>query len=443
MGAPVSAPPTQRGDAVRRMARSARTTPGRLGIIASALVVLSVLTGFVAALALQTKQNTISNLTEHREPLAAAAQQIYRSLSDADATASSAFLSGGLEPAVLRERYEVDMAQAGAALAKAASDIGGIPEAEKQVDTLGQQLPVYAGLVETARTNNRFGLPIGAAYLREASTLMRTKLLPAAQELYRIDVGRLTDEQDDATSFPWLTVALTVVLLGALIATQVHLTRKTNRLVNVGLLVATIAVGIGLIWGVAAGWVSAAAVGSARDDGSQQVDVLVQARIVALKCRADETLTLVARGDGAMYEKEWQELAPTISGKGGSDKDLLVKAREAATDSTISQQVRGAIDNAQAWQEAHRQLRELDDGGQYERAVDMAIGDKDDSAAKAFNRLDENLSGAIQKGREKFVEATSSAENALTGLVPGVAVLALIGAGGALVGIRQRLREYR
>lgn len=425
------------------MARSARTTPGRLGIIASALVVLSVLTGFVAALALQTKQNTISNLTEHREPLAAAAQQIYRSLSDADATASSAFLSGGLEPAVLRERYEVDMAQAGAALAKAASDIGGIPEAEKQVDTLGQQLPVYAGLVETARTNNRFGLPIGAAYLREASTLMRTKLLPAAQELYRIDVGRLTDEQDDATSFPWLTVALTVVLLGALIATQVHLTRKTNRLVNVGLLVATIAVGIGLIWGVAAGWVSAAAVGSARDDGSQQVDVLVQARIVALKCRADETLTLVARGDGAMYEKEWQELAPTISGKGGSDKDLLVKAREAATDSTISQQVRGAIDNAQAWQEAHRQLRELDDGGQYERAVDMAIGDKDDSAAKAFNRLDENLSGAIQKGREKFVEATSSAENALTGLVPGVAVLALIGAGGALVGIRQRLREYR
>ncbi|MFC0115329.1 hypothetical protein [Kibdelosporangium aridum] len=443
MGAPVSAPPTQRGDAVRRMARSARTTPGRLGIIASALVVLSVLTGFVAALALQTKQNTISNLTEHREPLAAAAQQIYRSLSDADATASSAFLSGGLEPAVLRERYEVDMAQAGAALAKAASDIGGIPEAEKQVDTLGQQLPVYASLVETARTNNRFGLPIGAAYLREASTLMRTKLLPAAQELYRIDVGRLTDEQDDATSFPWLTVALTVVLLGALIATQVHLTRKTNRLVNVGLLVATIAVGIGLIWGVAAGWVSAAAVGSARDDGSQQVDVLVQARIVALKCRADETLTLVARGDGAMYEKEWQELAPTISGKGGSDKDLLVKAREAATDSTISQQVRGAIDNAQAWQEAHRQLRELDDGGQYERAVDMAIGDKDDSAAKAFNRLDENLSGAIQKGREKFVEATSSAENALTGLVPGVAVLALIGAGGALVGIRQRLREYR
>ncbi|CAM3448169.1 hypothetical protein KIPE111705_09225 [Kibdelosporangium persicum] len=426
------------------MARSARTTPGRLGIIASALVVLSVLTGFVAALALQTKQDTISGLAEHREPLSAAAQQIYRSLSDADATAASAFLSGGSEPVELRERYEVDLAQAGAALVKAASDVEGIPDAEKQVDTLGQQLPVYTGLVETARANNRFGLPIGSAYLREASTLMRTKLLPAAQELYRIDVGRLTDEQDDAASFPWLTVALTVILLGALIATQVYLTRRTNRLINVGLLVSTVAVGIGLIWGVAAGWVSAVAVGNARDEGSQQVDVLVQARIVALKCRADETLTLVARGEGgAEYEKEWQVLAPTISGKGDGDKDLLVKARDAATDSAVSGEVRSAIDNAQAWQEAHRKMRELDDGGQYDQAVAMAIGDDDTGAAKAFNRLDENLSSAIQKGREKFVESTSSAENALIGLVPGVAVLALIAAGGALVGIRQRLREYR
>ena len=55
----------------------------------------------------------------------------------------------------------------------------------------------------------------------------------------------------------------------------------------------------------------------------------------------------------------------------------------------------------------------------------------------------DRLSGAIQKARENFVEATTSAQNALTGIVPGVAVLALLGAAGTLVGIRQRLREYR
>jgi hypothetical protein len=404
--------------------------------------VLSVLTGFVAALAMQMKLDTITGLAEHREPLSAAAQQIYRSLSDADATASSAFLSGGSEPAELRERYEIDMAQAGAALAKAASDVGGIVEAEKQVDTLGKQLPVYTGLVETARANNRLGLPIGAAYLREASTLMRSKILPAAEELYQIDIGRLTDEQDDATSFPWLTVILTILLLAALIVAQIYLTRRTNRLLNVGLLIATIAVGLGLIWGAVAGFVSAAAVDRARDEGSKQVDALVQARIVALKCRADETLALVARGDGTAYEKEWQQLAPSISGKGG-DRELLAPARDNAADAAIRDQVDSAIRNSQAWQDAHRRLRELDNNGQYDEAVKLAIGADEKGAAVSFNKLDENLSVAIQKGREKFVEGTSGAENALGGLVPGVAVLALIGAAGAMFGIRQRLREYR
>src|SRR6185436_4832887 len=100
-------------------------------------------------------RTTIENLIEHREPLAAAAQQVYRSLSDADATAASAFLAGGIEPDALRQRYQRDIAQAGAALAKASSDVGGVPEAQDQVQQLNQQLPVYAALVETARANNR------------------------------------------------------------------------------------------------------------------------------------------------------------------------------------------------------------------------------------------------------------------------------------------------
>jgi hypothetical protein len=404
--------------------------------VASALVVLSVLTGFVAALALQSKLDTISGLVDHREPLSAAAQQIYRSLSDADATASSAFLSGGSEPVQLRGRYEADIAQAGAALVKASSDVSGITAAEQQVDVLGQQLPAYTGLVETARSNNRLGLPIGAAYLREASTLMRTKLLPAAQKLYAIDTDRLTSEQDAATSFPWLTVVLTIALLGALIVTQVYLTRRTNRLLNVGLLVATIAIGVGLIWGAVAGWVSASAVGDARAEGTQQVDALVQARIVALQGRADETLTLVGRGDGAGYEQEFQQLAPKQS-------DLLQKARSQSADPAITKQVDAAIANAQTWADAHKKIRDLDNGGQYDEAVKLAIGPDDKGATAAFNRLDENLSSAIQQGREKFVTSISTAQNALLGIVPGVALLALVAAGGSLTGIRQRLREYR
>ncbi|GAA4438374.1 hypothetical protein GCM10023148_45380 [Actinokineospora soli] len=421
-----------------RTVKQTATTPGRLSVAAVALVVLTTLTGVFAAITLQDKKNTLSDLVAHREPLAAAAQLIFRSLSDADATAASAFLSGGAEPEALRQRYEFDIAQAGAALGKASSDVGADSLAAQQVDVLSRQLPVYTGLVETARANNRQGFPAGAAYLREASGLMRSQILPAAEKLYQINYERLTAEQDAARSFPWITAVLTLLLIGALVVTQMWLTRKTNRVINVGLAAATAAVALALIWGTVALLVESTYVGSAEREGSQQVDLLVQARINSLKCRADETLTLVARGDGAAYEKEWAELAPTLAGEG----NLLSRAAADAAPE-LSGPVNEAVKNAEAWVAAHAKIRELDNGGQYAEAVTMAIGDAPDSAATAFAALDRNLIEALNAGRKEFTAQTARAENALTGLVPGVVVLALIAGAGITLGIRARLQEYR
>jgi hypothetical protein len=424
--------------AVRRARRSAASTPGRLFVVGVGLVVLALFTGVVGAIALQQKQDTIDNLIAHREPVAAASQQIYRSLSDADATAASAFLSGGNPPAALRDRYELDIAQAGANLAKASADVAGVAEAEAQADELAQQLPVYTGLVETARAYNRQGFPAGAAYLREASGLMRAKLLPAAQALYSIDFDRLGEEQEQARSFPWTTVILVFVLLVALVAAQRYLTRRTNRLLNVGLLVATIAVVVGLVWGSVVLLLESTKVANGHDSGTRQVELAVQARITALKMRANETLTLVARGDGGEYEEEWKKLAQQISGDG--DTNLLVRAQGLAADGDVIEAARGDVSD---WLDAHDKVRQLDEDGTYQEAVTLAIGDAKDGASAAFNGLDENLSAAINDGRAVFVDETSAASEAMTALVPGVVVLALLAAAGVTMGIRERLQEYR
>jgi hypothetical protein len=426
---------------VRRARKSAASTPGRLFVIGVGLVVLALLTGVVGALSLQQKDSTVDNLIEHREPLAAASQEIYRALSDADATAASAFLSGGTPPAALRERYEVDIASAGANLAEASADVGGVTEAEKQVNSLAKELPVYTGLVETARAYNRQGYPAGAAYLREASGLMRSKILPAAEKLYAIDFERLAAEQEEARSVPWVTLALVVALIAALVATQRFLTRRTNRLLNVGLGVATIAVVLSLIWGTAALWISSVNVANGEDNGTQQVESVVQARIVALKLRANETLTLVARGDGGEYEEEWKELSTKITGD--TDENLLARAESLAANEEAAAAIREARENAEAWMAAHAKIREEDAGGDYEKAVTLAIGDEKGSAATIFSKLDANLFEALKHGREQFAAETSSASNAMLGLAPGFAVLALLAAVGVTMGIRERLQEYR
>jgi hypothetical protein len=428
--------------AVRSVRKSAASTPGRLFLIGVSLALLAVLTGAFGAIEMQQKQNTTDNLIAHREPVAAASQQIYRSLSDADATAASAFLAGGTMPTDLRERYDLDIATAGANLAKASADVGGVPDAEEQVNVLSQQLPVYTGLVETARAYNRQGYPSGAAYLREASGLMRAKLLPAAQRLYEIDFERLSEEQDAASSVPWFSLGLGIVLLAALIAAQRYLTRRTNRLLNVGLVVATGAVVVALIWGTAALLIASARVSAGHDHGSQQVEVIVQARIVALKMRANETLTLVARGDGGDYEEEFKKLAEEISGDG--DGNLLNQARGLAEDQETQNLIDAAQKNADDWLAAHQRVRELDDGGSYQEAVSLAISTAaKTSAATMFSQLDDNLMKALRNGRQQFAEETSAASNVMTGLAPGIAVLALVAAAGVTMGIRDRLQEYR
>jgi hypothetical protein len=428
--------------AARSVRKSAGSTPGRLFLVGVGLVVLALLTGVVGALAMQQKQSTIDNLIEHREPVAAASQQIYRSLSDADATAASAFLAGGTMPTELRERYDLDIATAGANLAKASADVSGVAEAERQVNQLAQQLPVYTGLVETARAYNRQGYPAGAAYLREASGLMRAKLLPAAQDLYEIDSRRLADSQDAATSVPWVSLGLAVVLLGALFAAQMYLTRRTNRLLNVGLVVATGAVLVSLIWGSVALLIESSRVSDGREHGTGQVEVIVQARIVALKMRANETLTLVARGDGGEYEDEFEKLTKQITGDG--QDNLLVRARDLAANQETRDLIAAAQKNVDDWLAAHRQIRLLDDGGAYQDAVSLAISpDAETSAAVMFTQLDDNLLKALREGRLQFAEETSGASNVMTGLVPGIAALALVAAVGVTMGIRDRLQEYR
>ncbi|GFJ90183.1 hypothetical protein Prum_038250 [Phytohabitans rumicis] len=78
---------------------------------------LGLATGIAGALGVRQRADLVSGATARSGELTVAAQRLYRALSDADATAASAFLTGGVEPAALRDRYQVDIADAAAALA--------------------------------------------------------------------------------------------------------------------------------------------------------------------------------------------------------------------------------------------------------------------------------------------------------------------------------------
>ncbi|GAA0222144.1 hypothetical protein GCM10010492_20400 [Saccharothrix mutabilis subsp. mutabilis] len=409
---------------VRRVTGLARSTPGRLTLLALLLVASTLLVGAVTAASVQRRSEALTALADRSEPLAYAAQEVYRAMADADATAASAFLSGGVESATLRRRYEQDVAKAAAALSTATGEITRSPELGGALSTLSGQLPVYTGLVETARAHNRQGNPVGAAYLREASTLMRGRLLPAAQSLYQAETANVARDLGGATTLPWLELLVGASLLAVLVAAQRYLTRRTNRLLNVGLVAATAASVVSLLWVLGASVVAVSSASSSQDD-AEVVDVLARARIATLAARGAETLTLVARGSGAKYEELYVTRAEELQGllaRAGSDR-----ARE----------------HFVRWQDAHLRLREADDRGDYTAAVGLALGPGPEGATAAFDALDTDLGESLDAARARLTDTIARARGALTGAVPAVVLLALVAAVASAAGLWQRLKEYR
>jgi hypothetical protein len=403
-------------------------TPARLSAMMVLLAVLGLAAGLAGAVDVARRSSTLDAVTGRDGPLTVQAQELYRALSDADATAAAAFLAGGQEPAALRQRYQSDVDAASAALAAATAADGTQPTVRR----IAARLPVYTGLVETARTYNRQNLPVGAAYLREASALMRTELLVAAKELYDAEAARAEADRRGAAGFPWLAVALLLLTVAGLAGAQAHLTRRTNRLVNLGLLGATALALAALGWSLAAWSGARGELAAAHRDGSSQVQLLARARLDALQARADESLTLVARGNGADFEKDY---AAVGGGLGG----LLTRARDAATDPAVGATTGAALTDAGTWQAAHTKVRGFDDGGQYGEAVALATGD----GQQAFNRLDTDLAKGIALTNDAFDRHARAASGALGGELPGLVVLTVLMLAGLVFGFQQRIAEYR
>ncbi|MDJ0379786.1 hypothetical protein [Streptomyces sp. G-G2] len=429
-------------EGVERLRGAATTEPGRLRIIGAALAALVLLFGVVAVWEISDRSTAADDVVGRSQPLSADAASIYRSLADADTASSSGFLAGGQEPREVRERYEKDIANASRLLVNAAANTGGDEESRKEIALLGEQLPRYTGLIEQARATNRQGLPLGGAYLRYANEQMSTQLLPAAQRLYQAETARLYQDYDDARALPVGSFGTGLLAIGVLVWAQRRNYRRTHRVFNHGLLAATAASTVVLLWLAVGHTVARTELSSARSGGQESLKVLNDARISSLQARANENLTLVARGAVLADDKKSDKYDVDFA-KNMKDLDAgLVRAARLADDASGQTPVAKAADGVKQWKQRHAAARETDNKGDYDLALPQVIGGKDSSGA-SFDTVDASLEQAIAHEQREFTRAAGSGLGALGGMATGGAALAVLGAAAALLGIGRRLSEYR
>ncbi len=438
----VTAPPIPvTRDAGGRLGLARRTTPVRLWSAAIAIAILALLAGLVAALATSERQGATTAAWQNAEPLMVTAQAVDTSLSDADTTAGASFLQGRLEPASLQRRYDADLALASADVAVAAREAGSDPAVAQSLQTLSTDLPVYAGIVQDADFNERqASYPLAAAYIAEANNLMRTSILPAAASVYGTESGRLTDDQSQGVSpfLATLAVLALIALLVVLVLAQRWLSRRFHRTWNLALAAATVIVLALGVWFTVALLSQNSGVNTAQANGSRPVSTFTQARILALRARADDELTLLTRDSDPTYQNDYTSTAAALghlldspassSGTAGSSvRTQLARAKKAFASSTS----------------VHGQIRHDDTDNDLSGAVALASGGGPGELPAISSDLNRDLSDGITASQGTFANTTSGAASDLDGLIWGLAIGAVLVAALVLLGFQPRIAEYR
>ncbi|MCK9877472.1 hypothetical protein MXD59_17120 [Frankia sp. Ag45/Mut15] len=339
------------------------------------------------------------------------------------------------------------------------------------LDLLAQEIPVYNGMVERARANNRAGLSIGEANLRAASTMMRAEILPATEILVARYAAAVDRGYQDATGSrgEWAVVLTAAVALGVLVGVQVLLVRRTNRLVNPGLLVATGAVLAAVTWTAVAFGSQQSRLDTARDVGYRPMTLLARSKALALEARVDENLSLAALGNGLRFDEHFAWVARGLGFDPSGDRlppepvtrrGSLVVALDAPAGAGLPADLE---ENLRAWLRIHESVvRLLASSPDSVVAAARGPGDTGPTAGDprssdafgaavtrtlgpgtaAFTRLLDSLDTAVDTARGRFDTEVHRASAQLRGLRLAGPALVLAAIIAAVAGLWPRLREF-
>lgn len=413
--------------AARRRGWSQRSTPTLLRAVQVLLAVVAILFGVVIAV---DAGGRIARIDDARRAadVVEASQQLRAALGRADAASAGAFLNGGVDQPEQRQRYRAAIDEAAAAL-QTAGGAAEDPGAVEAITQLNRLLPRYSGLIETARAANRQQLPLGAAYLRSASELVRTDIDAQLDVLdergdtdFRDQVGTITG----GLGLP--TVAMAVVALAVFALAGRWLARRTRRLLNPGVVLAVAILVVGL------GWVGSATGSSA------------QASVAAVRGGYDELSALSAIGADA-YDHQVSSTFALID-RGARD-GFYARAATAAQNvdaRLVAADDRSGLQNAWgAYLAASQAAVELDSAGQFvqARALLTAGSDEPDSIAARFGAFDETLAARVTSAGSGLSSDLLDARQPIARLRIVGLVIGVVAAAVAAWGVQRRINDYR
>jgi hypothetical protein len=417
----------------------ATTTPGRLVVISVAVLLGAAAFGVLATLAERSRATAAHAVQTETEPALVQAGNLYIALTDANATVTGTLLRGGAETSGTRTRYSQDLSSATTALGTLTREAGNSASVSDDLAVISAQLPKYTSLVGYAQANNQQGYPLGAAYLRQGATLLNSSVLPAADSLYTAEAQRLNEDYATGTATSTLSifVALVIIGLALLVVAQIYMAFSSHRILNLPMVAATVVLAAVSIWGVVALIGEQNALGSARRDGSDPVVALSAARVLLARAQSDVGLTLVNRGTDEGDPLDLIAVMGALAPPGGGPgliNEVRVLARRTGSAAATSR----FLAEFNTYRAETTRLSALEKSGQITTALSSSTG-----AAFTATQMSAALGSQISAAQARFERHAADGTSALGGLGLALPLLTAFAAVLALLGVRQRINQYR
>jgi hypothetical protein len=446
--------------------------------VALAAVALSVL----LSVEIRHEQDGLVAIGHRAGPEAVATSDLSFGLSDMDAQVANVLLVGdqnnlGITRAQALRIYDQRRQQVDHDVRQAAA-VATDPATQRAIDDVLDRLGSYEALAAQTilldqQTPHPAGHPSAAtlARYRQATDLLNTQLLPAALQLtdrhaetleatYQAQRGRIASERV-------LVIVVGAILVGILLALQLHLARRFRRLLNPAVAVATVLAVVGVALSVGLLSSEASHLRVAKKDAFDSILALIQARAISYDANADESRYLLDPDRADQYQQAFLTRSQQLVALPGAtlatwDRDFAaaLAAYQRNHDDvgwtglfgTEFRNITFTGERAsahttllryQTYQLDDRRIRGLATTGHLDDAIALCTSFAPGGSNDAFDRYDQSLAGLIAINQRAFDQAIAGGQ----GNLGGRTVAAWIGCAVVLalvaIGLRPRLAEYR
>lgn len=426
---------------VRRVLDFAGTTPGRIIAMMTVLTLALVAAGWAMSQSMAQRQQSLNVLINSTEPMSNSAHVLFTSLSQADTVSTTSFISPGMVPEEEMNLYLASLDRGVVAaneVLEGTVDSDGAANRDKVRDLVTQiqrDVPIYAGIMERAKTNQQMGNPVGVAYMSEASGIMRERMLDDASSLFQLSREQVAAEMGRLSAPQWFPLSGLVAALGFLIAAQIWLWRVFRRRLNKGFLAATAMMVVAISWVSASNYAAWQSGVVGFEKASNPWQELTTARIDAQETRTDEIFALLRRQSVDESESSFTTTYAEVH-----------SALDAAAPTADAYLIQSGRDALEQWAVAHRSLVDTLNQGRFDNAIGILTNtDRETqqvSSALAYAQLDSVFSELIKQSRanmREYISASLDATRAVSGVVAGLTLLSIV---AIWLGIRRRLGEY-